>query len=480
MENNDKRSIDGGVAQPSKRPKVETLSKSYDTHMKVMDFEEGVKFVREIVSHNIPRDLVERLVLHFLFSGKYEENIVMDELVNVCVSGVDIEAWLKSNDSHKNDSSFSSSDSDTSSETKSETKSDTKSNTKSDTKNDNVAEVHLSEFFWEPEKQCAICLTEYMVSEMYTVNCLSCHRFCFSCFKYHTEAKVKEGKLVNCPAEKCDYVLQLSDMKEIKIGKEIYEKYENLLLNNALQTLHAIGCPTRNCGNYVVPSALGEREMCECSKCKAVFCSLCQRKYHYRTTCEEVDTLEKTWMWWCETGREEYWRKKGSAEAQHKQQLQTYLKAKGAHDKELRELQKRIREEEEDERWKAENCRYCPKCGRTINKMEGCNSMKCGTDFHGGNAQNGCGHSFTWTKAKMYKPRVTNRNTPSLSVNSPESISAIDNGPYTCEICDKTIKGLRFSCVNCNMYDVCEECEATGICIHNNHSFKIVNLEVST
>lgn len=38
----------------------------------------------------------------------------------------------------------------------------------------------------------------------------------------------------------------------------------------------------------------------------------------------------------------------------------------------------------------------CPKCGRLIEKLEGCDAMVCGNDAHGGNAQNGCGHSFSW------------------------------------------------------------------------------------
>jgi hypothetical protein len=119
-------------------------------------------------------------------------------------------------------------------------------------------------------------------------------------------------------------------------------------------------------------------------------------------------------------------------------------------------------------------------------------------------AQNGCGHRFLWRDAPQYQPRLNSRNSPSLAIQSPE-IATIDNGPYACgillflpfsqafyvlcfadfsglrmtliDICEDTIKGLRFSCLHCKMYDVCEECEAQGLAIHDNHIFKIINLQ---
>jgi len=57
--------------------------------------------------------------------------------------------------------------------------------------------------------------------------------------------------------------------------------------------------------------------------------------------------------------------------------------------KEISDLQKRIRELEQDENWKQQNLRCCPHCERPIEKLEGCDLMKCGKDYHGGNQQKG-------------------------------------------------------------------------------------------
>jgi hypothetical protein len=55
----------------------------------------------------------------------------------------------------------------------------------------------LNNELYEPEQQCAICLVDHPVSEMYTVNCATSHRFCFECFKHHVAAAVNEGKVLS-------------------------------------------------------------------------------------------------------------------------------------------------------------------------------------------------------------------------------------------------------------------------------------------
>eukprot|EP01106_Pelomyxa_sp_JSP_P012815 TRINITY_DN3666_c0_g1_i3.p3 TRINITY_DN3666_c0_g1~~TRINITY_DN3666_c0_g1_i3.p3 ORF type:complete len:101 (-),score=23.53 TRINITY_DN3666_c0_g1_i3:358-660(-) len=46
-----------------------------------------------------------------------------------------------------------------------------------------------------------------------------------------------------------------------------------------------------------------------------------------------------------------------------------------------------LQELAKDEKYKEAHGRKCPKCGRIILKMGGCDSMVCGRDSHGGNVQ---------------------------------------------------------------------------------------------
>ena len=44
-----------------------------------------------------------------------------------------------------------------------------------------------------------------------------------------------------------------------------------------------------------------------------------------------------------------------------------------------------------------------------------------------------------------------------------------------CNRCGEIIKGLRFTCIHCPCYDMCEKCEAEGTLNHNkDHIWKII------
>jgi hypothetical protein len=83
------------------------------------------------------------------------------------------------------------------------------------------------------------------------------------------------------------------------------------------------------------------------------------------------------------------------------------------------EALKKFAEFQSDEAYKEANCRLCPHCHRTVQKLEGCDSMKCGSDYHGGNNQHGCGQSFNWSQTQPYR---RGNDTPNL----PKSIKDVD------------------------------------------------------
>jgi hypothetical protein len=110
----------------------------------------------------------------------------------------------------------------------------------------------------------------------------------------------------------------------------------------------------------------------------------------------------RLWTEWLAHGREQYLQQTQAQNAQYQNQLQQFQKEKSKHDQEVKEAQDRFRELQQNEEWKAKHCRLCPNCGRVIQKLDGCDSMMCGQDAHGGNAQNGCGRPFNWSSAKRY------------------------------------------------------------------------------
>jgi hypothetical protein len=55
--------------------------------------------------------------------------------------------------------------------------------------------------------------------------------------------------------------------------------------------------------------------------------------------------------------------------------------------------------------------RFCPRCRRVLQKTEGCRSMVCGHNFHGGDQQHGCGFQFDLYEAPRYKSSVADIDT---------------------------------------------------------------------
>jgi len=118
----------------------------------------------------------------------------------------------------------------------------------------------------------------------------------------------------------------------------------------------------------------------------------------------------------------------------------------------------------------------CPSCGRAVQKLEGCDAMKCGQDYHGGNVQNGCGVRFNWKSAPPYVSLVANGPTQEKIIIKPPVINNYTYPEYIkCDGCKQIVVGLLFSCVNCECYYLCEKCEFKEQPSHNkNHFFKIL------
>lgn len=97
---------------------------------------------------------------------------------------------------------------------------------------------------------------------------------------------------------------------------------------------------------------------------------------------------------------------------EYQEKVNEYQQQVNAHDAATKEALQRFEDLQKDEDYKEAHCRLCPQCGKTVQKLEGCDSMKCGTDYHGGNQQTGCGASFNWGSARPYHRGRDTANLP--------------------------------------------------------------------
>mmetsp|Transcript_2880 Transcript_2880/g.8669 ORF Transcript_2880/g.8669 Transcript_2880/m.8669 type:complete len:609 (+) Transcript_2880:834-2660(+) len=306
------------------------------------------------------------------------------------------------------------------------------------------------------------------------------HTVCFECLKGMASAEFEDGgRIPCCPAleddvGRCSHVLTEAELKMIFISGdnpnfEMEAKVTEAYLRVALNQMKAVGCPRPGCPNSIIPSIRGIPEKCECS-CGMIYCSECQEPFHYDTDCAEATAHAVTWDNWLNVAHGTFLEHKAQTDAAYADALADFNKKKDEYNKELEASMIRRRAFEQDEAWKAANCRRCPHCNRPINKLQGCDSMVCGQDAHGGNVQPGCGQSFSWSSARPYNQdtggaagadptfdeAAPEREAEDVIIGRTRSGQAIK---MRCDRCSEDVGELAFECINCaGKYAVCLRC----------------------
>ncbi|CAD7922313.1 unnamed protein product [Amoebophrya sp. A120] len=85
------------------------------------------------------------------------------------------------------------------------------------------------------------------------------------------------------------------------------------------------------------------------------------------------------------------------------------------------DIMRAVREWHADEARKEQVCRLCPNCGRLIERLEGCDNMRCGGSAYRPSSVKGgvgCGHAFKWSEAKQYRRRKHSDGAPRFGISS--------------------------------------------------------------
>ncbi|XP_013930258.1 PREDICTED: E3 ubiquitin-protein ligase RNF14 isoform X2 [Thamnophis sirtalis] len=203
---------------------------------------------------------------------------------------------------------------------------------------------------------CNICFSVKQGSEcMDFKDCR--HVYCKICLKNYFEIQIKDGQVhcLNCPEPECSSVAIPGQVKEL-VEEKLFALYDRLLLQSSLDLMaDVVYCPRPSCQTPVMqdPSCT----MGICSQCNYAFCTLCKMTYHGVSPCKV--TAEKL-----ADLRNEYLQ---ADEATKRFLEQRYGK---------RVIQKAL-EEMESKKWLENNSKSCPCCATPIEKLNGCNRMRC-------------------------------------------------------------------------------------------------------
>jgi hypothetical protein len=226
-----------------------------------------------------------------------------------------------------------------------------------------------------------------------------------------------------------------------------------------------IECPNGRCSYWVEPTRPLEKQRVDCPKCLMAFCTLCKRPYHFRCSCDEVMTITKQWLEWQQHGREPYLTKMAKEDSSYQAALDVFNDRRTAHVQEVHTAEQNWGLLVADENYKASRCRRCPNCNRVIERIDGCDTMVCGQNAHGGNIQNGCGVAFDWNEALFYNADIGEKRSiiPFQEV-PPSEIARVehqimDGTPVKCDICSAKITGPLAMCINCPSFSCCIRCQ---------------------
>lgn len=217
---------------------------------------------------------------------------------------------------------------------------------------------------------CAICFD--CMSGKHAFRFIPCeHAFCNNCVTNYFSVLIDEGNVNNliCPEDKCDSEALPQQVKKC-LSDSLYERYERLLLQRAIDTIdNIVFCPRSWCGTPVLFGA--EEDYDECPKCHYVFCRMCKKASHGVNPCAlDENAMEKI---------REVYRNGSSTEraALEKQYGSKTIKF--------------IIEELSSKEWLQDNSKKCPNCKAHIQKSSGCNKMQCWK----------CRKSFCWLCNKV-------------------------------------------------------------------------------
>ncbi len=329
---------------------------------------------------------------------------------------------------------------------------------------------------------CESCNENLPLSSMNILNCPCHHKFCYNCLKISVENHLSNGIIPHCPS--CDpyYDFSMEEYATIMSGGdlndssyEMYsEKYDDYITSHYMNDF-TIHCYDSNCDGYLqvdrsvrsVPMPL------ECPKCHKKVCSFGNHEGHYNTTCVEYQRLKFEYDQWKYDGKEKRYQQRCLFDKEFDQ----WSVDKTEFEAEKRRIEENYRTEYQTEEQLSFSARLCPHCQRIIQKVDGCDLMVCGRNYHGGNQQNGCGKPFEWSKAAPYVPVLPSMSEIKFTKVLPNMNNMVyHNKGYYCGICHSNeIKGIRFVCLNCPAFFLCEKCEHNRIKEHygGKHVFKL-------
>ncbi|KAL8096915.1 hypothetical protein AgCh_030122 [Apium graveolens] len=135
---------------------------------------------------------------------------------------------------------------------------------------------------------CEICIEPICLPSKKFKNQEKCaHPFCEECVIKYIEVKIDERVCeIKCPALNCVHFLDPFSVRPL-IAPNVFDKWCDLLCENAVLGFERCYCPYRDCSVLIVNECGGCVKQSKCPKCGKMFCFSCKIAWHAGYRCEE-------------------------------------------------------------------------------------------------------------------------------------------------------------------------------------------------
>ncbi|KAF8025934.1 hypothetical protein BT93_F2690 [Corymbia citriodora subsp. variegata] len=184
----------------------------------------------------------------------------------------------------------------------------------------------------EPSFICEICVEPRTGGELFRIKGCS-HAYCNDCVTKYVASKLHDNVTsVGCPVAGCGGVLEPGYCRSI-LPPEVFDRWGNALCEALILEAERFYCPFKDCSALLIRDGGAVVRESECPNCRRLFCAQCRVPWHAEMECREFQGLKEG-----EREREDIMLKKLA----------------------------------EGERW-----RRCPKCGFYVQKIDGCQTVRC-------------------------------------------------------------------------------------------------------
>ncbi|KAF2076028.1 hypothetical protein CYY_002688 [Polysphondylium violaceum] len=249
-------------------------------------------------------------------------------------------------------------------------------------------QAEIEKGYQKQKHSCSICFDDLTIDQFYIVD--ECeHRFCIDCLRGHYEAQIRSRfPDIKCPHITCKKIITYEEVKHI-LSAEMFKRYDELLFENLVRNdKNCIYCPNSDCG--IIMSVNQDHDLridCPNLDCAFSFCIGCRNEWHEGLTCKEwleVNTtiqecsiMVKNDMDYYNHGVNNPFINQDYLKTLTKRQRKKYLKnfKRNIHDRSF--FNNLIKRDGIVSDWIRLNLKICPHCTALVEKIDGCNDVRC-------------------------------------------------------------------------------------------------------